>query len=168
MWLHVHLRKKKTVPGTTTEDFGDVTTPADTTLPQTSQIFPPAIDGEAYYVDSVNGNDSNDGKTLETAFRTLSRVNKITLKNGGSLLFRAGCEFKGSLKPKRERDGTTVYIGSWGEGDDPIIIAPRGNALILNDFDHVEVSNLTLTNPNGICGIYVSNESGGAVKGVHI
>lgn len=153
------LNKDTTAGGTTAENI---------TTPNTSENFPSPIDGEAYYVDSVNGDDENDGRSPKTAFRTLSRANKVTLKNGESLLFRAGCEFKGTLTPKRERDGTTIHIGRYGEGDDPQITAPRGNALTLTDFDFVVVSNLTIINPNGICGIYINNKAGGAIKDVHI
>jgi hypothetical protein len=157
---------ESTVENTATA--GGTTDSGETDAPQTTQGFPAAIDGAAYYVDSVYGDDENDGRSPDKAFRTLSRANKVVLKEGESLLFRAGCEFKGTLNPKRERDGTTVYIGRYGEGDDPAVIAPRGNALTLTDFDFVEVSNLTLTNPNGGCGIYINIVSGGAVKGIHI
>lgn len=135
---------------------------------QESNVFPPAIDGEAYYVDSENGDDANDGRSPETAFRTISRANEVVLKNGESLLFRSGYKFEGSLAPRRERDGTTVHIGRYGEGEYPTITAPSGNALTLTDFDHVVVSELTLTAPNGICGIYINNKVGGVIKDVHV
>lgn len=135
---------------------------------EASDLFPPAVEGEAYYVDSKYGDDTNDGRTPETAFRSISRANEVVLKNGESLLFRSDCEFEGSLAPRRERDGTTVRIGKYGEGEDPVLIASGGNTLTLTDFDFVVVSELTLTNPNGICGIYINNKAGGAIKNVHI
>lgn len=152
----------------TAEGFDADTTAEDTAESQASVDFPPAVDGEAYYVDSENGDDNNDGRTPKTAFRTVARANEVVLKNGESLLFRAGCEFEGSLTPRRERDGTTVRIGRYGEGEYPIIIAQSGNTLTLTDFDHVVVSELTLMNPNGICGIYINNKAGGAIEDVHI
>ena len=47
------------------------------------------IFGDTYYV-SNNGNDSADGKTTATAWKTLSRVNSASLKEGDAVLFERG------------------------------------------------------------------------------
>ena len=36
----------------------------------------------AYYVDAVIGNDTNDGKSAETAWKTLANVNAQTFQPG--------------------------------------------------------------------------------------
>ena len=121
-----------------------------------------------YYVDSQNGNDKNHGLSPEKAIRTLEKANSLTLKGGDSLLFKADCTYEGNLAPVRERDGSLITIGRYGDGEDPVISASGDNALTLCDFDFVKVSEITFTNENGVCGIYISNASGGALKGIHI
>ena len=37
-----------------------------------------------YYVDSINGNDTNDGLSENSAFASLFAVNRLALKTGGS------------------------------------------------------------------------------------
>ena len=47
-----------------------------------------------YFVSSINGNDSNDGKTSETAFLTLDRINSLELNPGDKILLEMGSVFK--------------------------------------------------------------------------
>lgn len=122
-----------------------------------------------YYIDSVYGSDQNDGQSRQTAFRSLEKVNGLTLKGGDTVLFKAGCTFEGSLQPKRERDGGVIRFGRYGTGDRPLIAAAGGEALDLCDFDFVEVADLALTNPKGIRGIFIRNQTaGGPLRHIHI
>ena len=47
-----------------------------------------------YYVSSLNGNDSNDGLTKETAFLTLDKINSIALGAGDKVLLENGSIFE--------------------------------------------------------------------------
>ena len=47
------------------------------------------IRGTAYYV-SCDGDDQNDGKSPETAWKTLARVSAAELSAGDGVLFRRG------------------------------------------------------------------------------
>lgn len=66
-----------------------------------------------YFVDPA-GDDSADGRTRETAWRTLARAGRAP--EGAALYLRAGGEWTGTLLPK---DGMSV--GAYGEGALPII-----------------------------------------------
>ena len=121
-----------------------------------------------YYVDSRYGCDENDGLSRQTAWRTLEKVNAQVFKGGDSLLFKAGETYEGHLCPKRERDGGIVCIGRYGTGDKPEIVAPDGIAVQLCNFDGVELSDLSITNPNGIRGIFIHNTVGGELKHIHV
>ncbi len=44
--------------------------------------------GISYYVDSVNGNDDNDGTSETTAWKSLEKVNATTFKPGDKFRFR--------------------------------------------------------------------------------
>src|ERR1043165_3045001 len=44
-----------------------------------------------YYVDCENGRDTNDGRSLLTAWRTIERVNQLTCGPGDSILLKRNC-----------------------------------------------------------------------------
>ncbi len=74
------------------------------------------INGTSYYV-SGTGNDENDGKTPETAWKTIARVsNADELKPGDGVFFKRGELFRGHLIA---REGITY--SAYGNGDKPRI-----------------------------------------------
>ena len=82
------------------------------------------VDPQAYYIDAVDGNDANDGKTPQTAWKTLTKLNSITVNAGNKLLFRTGQTWQGQLEIKN--NGTAenpIVIGKYGEGNNPVISA---------------------------------------------
>lgn len=121
-----------------------------------------------YYVDAVYGSDGNDGLSRQTAFRTVERVNGLTLKGGDAVLFKAGCTYPGSLIPKREPGEEIVRFGRYGVGDKPVILGDREAAVDLVDIAYVEVDNLAITNPDGVYGVRICNNAGGETVHVHI
>ena len=70
-------------------------------------------DGTVYYV-SNSGDDDNDGKTPQTAWKTLERVSKAYLYEGDAVLFKRGDLFRGNIKAK-----SGVTYSAYGEGDKP-------------------------------------------------
>ena len=121
-----------------------------------------------YYIDSVLGNDENDGQSRQSAFKTVDRINSLVLSGGDRVLFKSGCNYPGNLKPMRNRDGVTIEITGYGAGEKPCIVSCSGEAIDLCDFDNVEISGLRLTNREGIRGIFIRNQSGGELKHIHI
>lgn len=84
--------------------------------------------GTAYYV-SNNGNDKNDGKSPETAWASLERVNRAQLREGDAVFFRRGDTWYGGEKYWdnvlwygciRVRSGVTY--SAYGEGEKPKFI----------------------------------------------
>jgi len=76
--------------------------------------------GEVRYL-AADGDDARDGKTPETAWRTLSRLND-GLPSGGTALLRCGDVFFGQLAVSGgiDKDRRTV-ITSYGVGSKPVI-----------------------------------------------
>lgn len=72
------------------------------------------IKGTAYYV-SNDGDDSNDGKTPQTAWKTVERVNGSWLSDGDAVLFRRGDTFRGWMINAK----SGVTYGAYGEGNKP-------------------------------------------------
>ncbi len=71
------------------------------------------IKGKTYYVSNL-GDDANDGRTPETAWKTLNRVSEAELFEGDGVLFRRGDTFRGRVKTK-----SGVTYGAYGEGEKP-------------------------------------------------
>lgn len=79
--------------------------------------------GTIYYVDSENGNDTNNGTSEGTAFRTIEKINSIEFQPGDQILFKCGGTWTGALMPKGSgEEGNPITIGSYGEGPKPVIM----------------------------------------------
>lgn len=71
-----------------------------------------------YYV-SATGDDKNSGLTPNNAWRSIEKVNSITVKPGDAVLFEGGKTFNGSLKfDSNDANGgsNAVTISSYGTG----------------------------------------------------
>lgn len=104
-----------------------------------------------YYVDSVNGNDSNSGTSPSAAWKTLGKVNaKTNYGPGDQILFKAGGVWTGSLTIKNSgAPGNPIVVGSYGEGPKPIINANAAYAAInLENVQYITLQDLELTNYN--------------------
>ena len=71
------------------------------------------VSGTTYYV-SADGNDENDGKSPDTAWKTLAKASDTELSAGDGVRFRRGDLFRGSLKTH-----PGVTYAAYGEGDKP-------------------------------------------------
>lgn len=81
------------------------------------------ITGTKYYV-SNNGNDSNDGTSPATAWKTIDKLQRVSLKEGDAVLFERGGVFRGTIKAK-----SGITYAAYGEGDKPAIYqSPRNCA----------------------------------------
>lgn len=79
-------------------------------------------DGGKIYYFAENGDDSNDGLTEKTPFKTLSKLSDLLLRSGDVVLFRRGDTFRGNITAA---EGVTY--SAWGEGDKPTINASKMN-----------------------------------------
>ena len=75
------------------------------------------IPGRRYYV-SADGDDRNDGRTPETAWRSLQRAGDAALEPGDGVLFRRGDLFRGQLQTQ-----PGVSYGAYGTGEKPRLYA---------------------------------------------
>ncbi len=107
-----------------------------------------------YYIDSIAGNDNNDGSLLNP-WKNVSKLNTMTLVAGTEVFLKCGStwsgqklKFKGSGTP-----GNPIKVTSYGTGADPLL---AGNGIVgeavvyLYNQQYIEISNLEITNaPNG-------------------
>lgn len=75
-----------------------------------------------FYVDSVTGNDSNDGRSETTPWRSIAKVNTTLLAPGQSVGFQRGRIWRETLLPLSSGiPGTPIVYGAYGTGTLPII-----------------------------------------------
>ena len=95
------------------------------------------IKGISYYVSS-DGNDENDGRSPETAWKSLSRVSKAELSVGDGVRFRRGDVFRGNVAA---RSGVTYT--AYGIGEKPRIycgdrnMADEGLWELVDELHHI-------------------------------
>jgi hypothetical protein len=85
---------------------------------------PPAI----YYLDAVNGSDSNDGLTPNTAWKTIAKINEYDNQQkfvpGNQILFKSGQVFSQTERIEFNSSGNgsnLITFSSYGEGPAPIL-----------------------------------------------
>lgn len=77
------------------------------------------ITGTTYYVSSVNGKDTNNGKSPSSAWKTLDKIAGASLSAGDAVLFECGSEFRIS-STFQLRNGVTY--ASYGSGEKPVFL----------------------------------------------
>ncbi len=75
-----------------------------------------SVKGSCYYV-SQSGDDRNDGRSPETAWKSLERVSCADLKPGDGVLFARGEVFRGSIRAK-----SGVTYAAYGVGEKPQLL----------------------------------------------
>ena len=75
-----------------------------------------------YYVDFMNGNDSNSGLSPDEAWKTLEIVNSNKFRPGEYILFKRNNTWIGYLRPPSSgTKGFPITFGAYGDGNKPII-----------------------------------------------
>ena len=92
--------------------------------PNTADIYGDKMTGQTWYVSEKNGNDENDGKTPETAWKTFAGVSKNIRfpKAGTTILFERGGIYRGQCPTFNG----TLY-GAYGTGPKPLFIQSKKN-----------------------------------------
>ena len=135
-----------------------------------SDNITPIGNNDAYYIDSTNGHDDNDGSTPETAWKSFVNLNQKTLSAGNSVNLKKGSVWNETFKFRGSGDESNpIIITSYGNGNKPKI-APRGKpyAFLIRNQEYIEVSDLEITNlgdtpAENRKGIYVEARDFGVV-----
>ncbi len=119
-----------------------------------------ALTANTYYIDSIDGNNSNTGTSPDSAWENLDGFVNCTepLKGGDTVLFRCGGTYECAVTLegiKGTKDAPFV-ISSYGEGERPILTTDaHEEVLTFIDCSYITVSNLQITAPNG-GGIWIN------------
>jgi hypothetical protein len=75
-----------------------------------------------YYVDATAGDDSNNGTSINTPWKTISKVNDATFSAGDNILFKKGeTWFEQLTIPSSGSSGHNIVFSSYGVGVKPTI-----------------------------------------------
>ena len=75
-----------------------------------------------YYVSASGGDDSKDGQSQATAWKTIAKVNAASLAPGDQVLFKRGDTWQESLVPAGSgTSGSAIAFDAYGTGEAPTI-----------------------------------------------
>jgi hypothetical protein len=87
------------------------------------------------YYFSNKGDDNNDGLSEVSSFKTIDKLNKLTLMPGDSILFMSGDKFIGQINIRQSgTEENRIYLGAYGKGKKPIICG----ATVRNNWNKVD------------------------------
>jgi len=104
-------------------------------------------DDRTFYIDSVGGNDANDGLTPLTAWRSHTKVSSVTLAPGDVVSFKNGSAFSGPVEIKQSGTSSSpIRFTSYGTGEPPKFTNSNkwnmnGNCFRISA-DHIIIENL--------------------------
>ena len=125
---------------------------------------------QTYYIDSVKGCDTHSGITPHQPLKSLAAVNALSLQPGDSLLFRRGTVYFGCLSLSADgSENAPIFIGTYGEGENPQIIAGKDNYNTVEIFGrYLTLDSLGIQNPTGGRGMLIINNRGGAANRITV
>src|SRR4029079_3550287 len=84
--------------------------------------FGSAAMGATYYVDATNGNDTKDGQSTATAWKTIAKVNSSSFAPGDQILLKRGEVWRESLVPPSSgASGNPIRFDAYGSGEAPTL-----------------------------------------------
>ncbi len=130
-------------------------------------------DAATIYV-SNDGNDANDGLTVDTPKATLSAATSMALVPGDTIALNSGDTFDGgAVLTASGTENAPIKITSYGEGDKPVITNFAGDSYMTGcglfvTGEYVEISNLAFTDENGYSALDFYAYEAGATKGIKV
>ncbi len=114
------MNNTKTLP----KQNPEVSALADSLREKIKNLPDSSFQADHYYYVSADGNDENDGRTPETAWRSLVKVELMhdVYKPGTVILFERGGTYRGWFTLSND-----CYYGAYGTGDKPRLIASLFN-----------------------------------------
>ena len=103
---------------------------------------------EVYYVSSSQGNDSNNGLSIQSPFKSIEKLNTMQFNAGDTIYFKSGDYWQGMFWIKGSGSYTNpIVIDVYGGNIRPIIngFGYQASILIFND-QHIYINNLELYN----------------------
>ena len=103
---------------------------------------------QVYYVSSSQGNDFNDGLSIQSPFKSIEKLNSLQFNAGDSIFFKSGDYWEGMFWLNGSGSPTQpIVIDVYGGNNRPIIngFGYQASILIFND-QHIHINGLELYN----------------------
>ncbi len=120
-----------------------------------------------YYVDSLSGNDGNDGKSEAKPWKTIQKLNSMQFQPGDGIYLKSGSSFTGQFKPTVSGvKNKPITMTSYGGSKKPLIAGGgvQPAVIYLYNVEYWEISNIEITNfsnsVNVRSGVLVENDEG--------
>lgn len=113
-----------------------------------------------YYIDSINGDDSNSGTSKSSPWKTINHSEYVFVP-GTKVLFKRGgaYELTDVILTVEGTKENPIVISSYGEGDRPLLYAKgRNEVFTLIDCSYVTISDVQITAPDG-GGIWIDTKN---------
>ncbi|MFJ6535190.1 hypothetical protein ACIQH5_03090 [Paenarthrobacter sp. NPDC091711] len=131
-----------------------------------------------YYLDA-EGDDNGDGRSPQSAWRTLDKVSATTFTPGDRILLQSGDSWTGQLWPKGSgTEAAPIEVGRYGEGAKPAIrgAGEVNDAVRLFNQQHWVIRDLDISNQRvggaseadnlaDLRGIHVSGDNSASLSG---
>ena len=107
------------------------------------------FDNYNIYIDSNEGDDKNSGSSKKNPWATLVNLNKIKLKPGTTIHFKAESEFNGFIEINDSGiKGNPIILKSYGEGKKPIINGngEKTHTILLDNVEHIIIDGIEISN----------------------
>ena len=139
-----------------------------------------------YYVHPKSGSDDNKGRSRETAFRSLHKLNSLKFKAGDTIYLAAGFIHSGQLNLKNANGNkqAPLFIKSldWNDGLNQnnfatIDFKEFENGILIENSSYIRIENLAVTskevhenkeNFDMSCGVMIRSTMGTTVEGISI
>lgn len=129
-----------------------------------------------YYFDAVNGDDNNNGISVQTPFKSFEKLKSIQVNPGDSILLKSGVVFSENLQLKVEGvKDNPIVIGKYGGIEKPHIKGDGKelfSAHIFNSqylvFRDIEISNMREKQIPGLMGLWIELKDFGEAKDIVI
>jgi len=123
---------------------------------------------DTYYIAGDAGDDADNGRSAETAWRTLAPANRAVFPPGSRILLKAGASYTGPLTLRGSgKPGSPNVVGAYGIGRRPHIanVPGDGAVLSLRDGEYWEISGLELS--GGRIGVFAYVKDFGVARHLH-
>lgn len=118
--------------------------------PENNADVPFRKDTDTYYLDSENGDDSNDGKSRRSAWKSLYKIGKLKLHPGDKVLLKRGCEFNEMflINESSGSEKQRIVISTYGKGEKPKIVAPDNSkqGVQIRNCEYITIEDLDIKN----------------------
>lgn len=95
----------------------------------------------SYFIDASNGNDSNNGTSPDTSWKTIAKVNRSSFYTGDDILFKRGEVWREQLIISSSgTEGNPIGFGAYGDGDNPTITGTENITGTTGDWTQVDLN----------------------------